>query len=312
MNTHPSIEGVVPIPGSVSDIKSDIFYVEHRAPYRMNNPHVHGHIELNYLTDCSATYQWNGQQLAVPKNRLMIFWANIPHQMIDIQGDGLLYNLYVPLPSFLQWSLNDDWRQAIMTGQMIMAPEDHDYLQVRLQRWHRDFTDGSSECRSIILGELALLLKRISLESWQTSAETLLSAKTQPPPPHNAALKGAHHVSAMIRFIGEHLDQPLQTADVAAHRGLHKNYAGTLFSRVMGISIKQYVQFQRLQQAQRLLLESDNSIEMISELCGFNSLSRFYEAFQRYFGMSPGLFRRQLVQRKLSKHAGASYQRLIQ
>nr|WP_306670968.1 helix-turn-helix domain-containing protein [Endozoicomonas sp. SESOKO1] len=98
----------------------------------------------------------------------------------------------------------------------------------------------------------------------------------------------------MIHFIGENLHQPISTADVAAHLGLHKNYTTNLFTSVMGISIKQYLQFQRLQKAQLLLMDSERPIADIGYACGFSSLSRFYEAFQRYFGMPPGQFRKKL------------------
>ncbi|WP_373691342.1 helix-turn-helix domain-containing protein [Endozoicomonas sp. YOMI1] len=42
-------------------------------------------------------------------------------------------------------------------------------------------------------------------------------------------------------------------------------------------------------------MDSERAIADIGYACGFSSLSRFYEAFQRYFGMPPGQFRKQLL-----------------
>lgn len=281
------------MPGSFSDIQGDIFFIENRAPYIMDSGHVHGHVELNYLLGCSATYLVNGREQHIPEHRLAVFWANTPHRLMALEGQGQLFNLYIPLPEFLQWPLADKLRQEIMTGYIALAKADHDYLLIRLQRWHQDFQSENPELKEIILGELALLLKRVSLQGWDYP-QCVSGEGNQQAQLGSVRLKGARHVSAMVRFMGENLHRPISTADVAAHLGLHKNYTSNLFVGIMGISIKQYLQFQRLQKAQLLLLDGERPIADIGFACGFSSLSRFYEAFARYFGMPPGQFRKKL------------------
>ncbi|WP_067521506.1 helix-turn-helix domain-containing protein [Endozoicomonas ascidiicola] len=295
-------EGVVAMPGSIADIQGDIFYIEHRAPYMMTSSHVHGHVELNYLIGCSATYIVDGRVQKIPENRLALFWANMPHRLIALEGEGKLFNLYVPLPEFLQWSLSETMRQAVMNGQVLLANSEHDYLLMRLQHWFDDYQRALPELREIILGEIALLLKRISIVGWESprAVESVpddsdANLQWSGDHPGSGRVKGAHHVSTMVHFIGENLHNPISTADVANHLGLHRNYTTNLFSSVMGVSIKQYLQFQRLQKAQLLLLDSERPIGEIGFECGFSSLSRFYEAFQRYFGMPPGQFRKKLL-----------------
>lgn len=291
-------EGVVAMPGSISDIQGDIFYIEHRAPYEMPNAHVHGHIELNYLVNCSATYWINGELIYLPQHRLAIFWANLPHQLMTLHGEGMLYNLYIPLPEFLQWPLSDALRQQVMNGEMILTTEDHHFLSTRLQRWLDDYLCGEPQLREITLGEISLMVQRVSVLGWENPAAQNVRHET-----FNAfgeinvacRVKGAHHVSKMLHFIGENLHQPISTADVAQHVGLHKNYTTNMFTQVMGISIKQYLQFQRLQKAQMLLMDNSRAVSDVAYDCGFSSLSRFYEAFARYFGMPPGQFRKQLM-----------------
>ena len=100
IDPNPATEGVVQMLGSICETQGDVFYIESRAPYRMKSSHVHGHIELNYLLDCSATYWMNGRTEHIPENRLAIFWANTPHQMVELHGIGRLYNIYIPLPFF--------------------------------------------------------------------------------------------------------------------------------------------------------------------------------------------------------------------
>ena len=278
------------MPGSLSDIQGDVFYIEARTPYEMKNSHVHGHVELNYLLDCSATYRVNGRLEHIPENRLAIFWANIPHQLIKLHGQGQLFNLYIPLPQFLEWPLANPLREYILAGNIALARPDHHQLLMRLQRWHKDYTTENAELREIILGELALTLKRIGLTGWDHPDGSPLSGEGS-----HSLKKGARNLSSMIRFMAENLHRPISTADVASHIGLHKNYTTNLFTSVMGMTIKQYLQFQRLQRAQLLLVDNERQIADVGYDCGFSSLSRFYEAFQRYYGMPPGQFRKRFL-----------------
>ncbi|MRI32625.1 AraC family transcriptional regulator [Endozoicomonas sp. OPT23] len=283
-------EGVYQMPGSISDIQGDIFYIEARAPYVMERGHVHGHVELNFLINCSATYIINGRREEVPENRLAIFWANVPHQMIDIQGEGKLFNLYIPLPLFLEWSLPEQFRQDILSGNLALARLDASLLYATLDRWFREYSLEQTEFRELILGEIALCLKRVALMGWDHPDGIEAEAQVA-----TSKLKGAQHVSEMVRFIAENLHKPISTADVAKHLGLHKNYTTNLFSSVMGNTIKQYLQFQRLQKAQLMLQDKESQISEVGLSCGFSSNSRFYEAFQKFYGMPPGQFRKQIL-----------------
>ena len=297
MHFPSATEGVLQMPGSISEIQGDIFYIEARAPYIMGGSHVHGHVELNYLLDCEATYLMNGRQEHIPKNRLAIFWANMPHQLVTLsemrKGSGQLFNIYIPLPQFLEWSMAEPLRRDILAGNIVLAKPDHRMLSARLERWHEDYQLDDSELQEIILGELALTLKRVGIKGWDhTDGSPLEGVGAQ------STLKGAHHVSTMIRYIAENLHKPVSTADVAKHVGLHRNYTTNLFSSVMGITIKQYLQFQRLQRAQLMLNDGDRQIADVGYACGFSSLSRFYEAFQKYYGMPPGQFRKRFGTRQ--------------
>jgi AraC-like DNA-binding protein len=81
-------------------------------------------------------------------------------------------------------------------------------------------------------------------------------------------------------------------AEVAQAVGLHPNYAMSLFRRECGVTIWQYLLRLRLSHAQVLLLTSDKSVLSIALESGFGSLPRFYAAFSRESGMSPGEYRR--------------------
>ena len=75
--------------------------------------------------------------------------------------------------------------------------------------------------------------------------------------------------------------------------GLHPTNATAVFKKVLGMSIAQYLRRQRLSQAMMMLVDTDKAIIEIAFACGYGSLSRFYDAFQRHMGKTPRDYRMQ-------------------
>jgi AraC-like DNA-binding protein len=91
----------------------------------------------------------------------------------------------------------------------------------------------------------------------------------------------------MVKHVLEHLGEPLRSEDVAEIVGLHPNYALSLFSSVMNVSLHKFVVRMRLIRARALLFEGELSIENVAYSSGFNSLSQFYEQFRTAYGVTP-------------------------
>jgi len=77
--------------------------------------------------------------------------------------------------------------------------------------------------------------------------------------------------------------------------GLNPNYAAGLFLRHFGMTPTDYLTALRVAHAQRLLLSSELGVLEVALESGFGSPSRFYAAFTRLVGESPGAFRRRLL-----------------
>ncbi len=102
------------------------------------------------------------------------------------------------------------------------------------------------------------------------------------------------HVRKMKEYIAEHYKEPITMHDVATAVFLSPSYANHCFNSECGCSIFDFITQSRINEAKRLLLESDEQITMISELVGYNGKTNFYLAFKKNVGMSPAQFRRSL------------------
>jgi len=100
------------------------------------------------------------------------------------------------------------------------------------------------------------------------------------------------HVRKMKEYIAEHYTEPITMHNVATAVFLSPSYANHCFHNECGMSIFDYITQSRIDEAKRLLLESDEPITIISELVGYNGKTNFYLAFKKIVGMSPAQFRR--------------------
>ena len=79
--------------------------------------------------------------------------------------------------------------------------------------------------------------------------------------------------------------------DVAAYIGIHRSYLTGIFKKKMGISPQEYLMQCRMKNACSLLLETDFSIQDISQRVGYDNSLTFSKVFKSYYGISPKHFR---------------------
>lgn len=80
--------------------------------------------------------------------------------------------------------------------------------------------------------------------------------------------------------------------DISEKLHLNKYYLCHIFHEKTGITLTEYISEKRYEKSLHLLKTTDNSIESISEQCGFEYLSSFTRFFTKRCGMSPLKYRK--------------------
>ena len=93
-------------------------------------------------------------------------------------------------------------------------------------------------------------------------------------------------------FILENLGEPLGIEVLAAKASMSVRNFSRIFRQEYGVTPAAFVSKLRLETAQRLLLESNQSMEEIANKCGLGGVNAMRRAFQETFGMSPSEFRK--------------------
>jgi AraC-like DNA-binding protein len=105
-------------------------------------------------------------------------------------------------------------------------------------------------------------------------------------PPVNPAVERAR------RFIDENWREPLTLDAIAAAARVGRFHLCRLFRTELGTTPVAYIQRRRIEEAARLLTESDDKVINIAYATGFGDLAHFNRLFRRLMGMAPGDYRR--------------------
>ena len=95
----------------------------------------------------------------------------------------------------------------------------------------------------------------------------------------------------VIRYIAEHLHEPLSVASLAA--SLHLSHNGLIwkFKKELHTTPMRYIAACRIKRAKQLLFEGSLTMAQIAEACGYSNAYYFSNAFKKSEGISPSDFR---------------------
>lgn len=99
------------------------------------------------------------------------------------------------------------------------------------------------------------------------------------------------HLNDIFDFIDAHYDQPITLNSVAQSFGYSSAYLTDLVRRQTGHSLYRWIVKRRMTAACSLLLETDRSIECITEAIGYRNTWCFFRQFRKEFGVTPGEWR---------------------
>jgi AraC-like DNA-binding protein len=248
----------------------------------MPRPDRHNEIELNLLRAGSLTYLLGGHRVTIEADRLAVFWAAIPHQIVAAEGETPYFVVTLPLNEFLAAGLPTAAINRILKGELVIAPEADASDALKFAQWEEELREEDPACERATRLEVQARLLRLARSM----------PDSRGPSRHHPALSRADQLAC---YIARNYHEPLTADTIASANGLHPNYAMNLFRRAFGTTMTTFITQHRISHAQRLLVTTDDSILNVALAAGFQSLSRFNEAFKSICGCPPREYRKEHV-----------------
>ena len=96
----------------------------------------------------------------------------------------------------------------------------------------------------------------------------------------------------IIAYINYNYSNELTVSGISDHFGITSNYLYCLFKKEMGVSAIEFINKTRINEASKLMRETDMQIQSIAENVGLNDTSYFARLFKRYMGITPSRYKK--------------------
>lgn len=289
-----------------NEVNGLVSFREIREATGMPVPHAHNEIEILLIERGGGTWSMDGKKVSFGPGRLIFFWALRPHHLIKSRPHTIMNVLTIPMAVFQEWELPEGFRQALLSGNVIVEPDSRQYradLQAFLH-WHEELGSPSVHRQKIALLEIRARLGRMALHFSPKAKPGLVRLEGPGLKDENDFGK----VAIAVDYVAKHFLEPMTVVEVAERMGMEAPAATRIFKKMCGFNLRQYIVQHRLLYAQNLLASSDMKVADVGRASGYGSPMNFHAAFKKVYGVSPHEYGKSVDYRKvpLEKKGGCT------
>ena len=102
-------------------------------------------------------------------------------------------------------------------------------------------------------------------------------------------------VDAAAEYVRKNFEKNITLTEAARLYFINEKYLGQLFRKQMGQSFTAYLNNVRLEKAKDMLLNTNDSVIDISDVCGYQNVTYFNRVFKRNTGKTPTQYRNEMT-----------------
>lgn len=252
--------------------------------------HFHQEIELLYVENGGFNIWLDGKAFHAEKGDLVIINSNECHK-IQSSTDNCYYKcikcapqiLYTMDQSFfnmryvMPFIVNTDEHKRVFTKDEISSSG----IPELVANIHDEWVEKKYGFELSIHSDL-LRIFLIIVRSWDNSGANLK--------PIDVSSNLSKTIQAAVEYVGKNYANASET-EAAKLCNLSYSYFSHSFKRVMNMSFKEYVNYVRINESQKLLISENKSVSEIAAELGFSSASHYIQCFKKIKGESPKQFK---------------------
>jgi len=258
--------------------------------------HKHDFIEIAYVISGKAAHRLGNMEYTVSRGDLAIVNCGTPHTFIprsDADETFATYDLLFTPKFFEVKAIGGSDFAALASSYLFYSvfaenlPENslnlihssHCNFEEVIRKIYDEYNERCSGFTGVIRAHLIELIIKIFRElDYRSHREAS--------PEQLALVEQA--IEYMKKNYNSHIDLDKITSDIF----LSKNYFRQMFKSVTGMTITDFIQNTRVEEAKKRLAYTDETTAEIADNCGFSDLTFFYRIFKKKTGQTPGEYRK--------------------
>lgn len=254
--------------------------------------HRHTAFELSLICAGSGLYRAGAQSYRFQQGDVFLFSSNELHCIVEVSGSCPLDIMNLQFEPRFLWSPENLLFQVHYPEIFFKRNEKYSHLltsaaesgiALRLQEIEGEFQRQNTDYKLMVKLQVLELLVLIRREYADCVIE----------PSKPVTTEYLAHMDRALDYIDQNLTGELHLSDVAREAAMSPTYFSSLFKKLNGITLWEYVQSRRVEIAAEMLLSTDRSVTQIALECGYNSISNFNRSFKAVTGQSPVAYRKQ-------------------
>lgn len=262
--------------------------------------HIHDFIEISYVASGAGIHILGNRTYEVCKGDLFLINYHVPHEFRSPDSPAApplkIYNC-VFKPDFIDVGLIDyrDFSDVVhslsfrsifslefddVNDLKILGGENAD-LEAIYQKMLAEFTgreDGYADLLRVYLIELLIKIFRSLRKSRRIEA--------------GAESYHARLIEKSIQYLKANVSGSVKLTDLASQAFLSPTYFCRLFKEYTGITLSEYIQKLKIEEACHLLRHTDDKIIEIAAQIGYKDLKYFNQLFKKRMGLTPSDYRK--------------------
>jgi AraC family transcriptional regulator, L-rhamnose operon transcriptional activator RhaR len=249
--------------------------------------HAHDFWEIAYISEGRGVHLSGGSTTKVSKGDLFMIPIGVSHvfrpNSLDEKEPLIVYNCIIALEelkNFLQsYPGGKELEDLLKLKEWKRYHDKSGRFFDLFQRMHFEYLANLSGREAKIYNGLMELLIFFYCEENRTYTE---STKTE------------NYIQKVFSIIHSDYHLPLRVKDMAAKMGIGERQFQRIFHLQTNMTFKDYLQGVRINNASRLLVNTNRKVIDIASAVGYQDLQYFNKLFKEKTGMSPSEYRRQM------------------
>lgn len=278
-------------------------YPQHWSGYKEIFDHHHPDIEISGIVSGRGTYYCEGVEYSFQAGDVFLHCVNDQHCFHKIDPAQQLIMVVFRFDQRMIWSQGRDWTeneymQLFMENSgighhILHTAKEAQTICTLLQESFDECMNQEHAYEMIVKAKLLTILANLVRYFYNDLPKITLKVN----PKHKLA------VEKSMEYITRNLDLDITLDSLAEAAHMSRSYYSTIFKKLNGVSVWDYITNQRIDKAEQMLETTDIPVIEISENCGFNNISNFNRAFRKITGGTPRDYRKSFILREEKDNA---------